>query len=152
MKLAVYQPVVPSYRVPFFNKLACVPGIDLSVYASKTFPDSPATSDAPFNFAYEEHQVSSGFRNRVFWQHGLYVPRHFGPGDAIVISGNVRMLSNLPLMLEAKRRGVALVWWTHGWSTGTTRASLWVRRRFMNFADTVLLYTDREVERFKRTW
>jgi glycosyltransferase involved in cell wall biosynthesis len=84
------------------------------------------------------------FGGRAFWQKKLGV--QLTRGDVLIINGNPRILSNYPLWVIAKLRGVPVVWWGHGWSAGSRGRRAGFRQSIMRFADAVLLYTERERE------
>jgi glycosyltransferase involved in cell wall biosynthesis len=78
-------------------------------------------------------------------QRGVHIPDHFRAGDVAVVSGNLRILSNYPLILSARRRGLGVVWWGQGWSATSTRLGALVRHQLMRrLADICLVYTERE--------
>jgi glycosyltransferase involved in cell wall biosynthesis len=85
------------------------------------------------------------------WQVGaLSVP--ISRGDAVVVSGGPRCLTNLLLLLRARLRGARTIWWGQLWS-GTTRMHRFlVRLLLMRLADAVLFYTDAEVATYRARW
>ncbi|MCP3930982.1 MAG: hypothetical protein GY705_18010, partial [Bacteroidetes bacterium] len=106
IRVAIYQPVVPQYRLSFFNALANYEGLDVSLHVSRTFPDSPDSVDGPFDFKYYEYKASGLIGNRLFWQSGLRIPDELSRGDVVVICANPRMISYIPLVLQAKKRKI----------------------------------------------
>ena len=153
MRVVVYQPVIPDYRVPLFNGLANQKNLILTVFASKSFPQSPDTSKHLFEFSYVECSTKSFLNANFFWQIGKSIPDELGPNDAIVLSGNIRLLSNIPLIAKAKLRRIPIVWWTHARSSSSSLFWYWIRRRIIHIvADTVLLYTDAEKKTFLKNW
>jgi len=68
------------------------------------------------------------------------------PGDVLIVDGNPRWLSNYPLILRAKMRGIPVVWWGQGWSVGSYGNRAALRQRIMRMMDAVVLYTEKERE------
>jgi len=151
VNVAVYQPVIPDYRVPFFTALHRRREIELEIFASMSFPLCPETPGRDFEFLFRPVPGRSFLNNRLFWQSGLEVPARFQQGDVLVLCGNPRYVSNYPLLLAARMRGLGVVWWGHGHTPGSRRWSENVRKEIMRLADVILLYTDREVDEYRRS-
>ena len=143
------QVVIPHYRVPLYDRLAGLVDIDLVVHAGHKNPGVTALDsieDLPYTNLH--HEVKGILGTELFWQHSAQLAPCMQPGDVLVLNGDVRFLSNYPLILQAKRRGVGLVWWGHGFS----RRHQWVNRvrwALLKHMDAVLLYTDAELSRYK---
>jgi len=148
MNVAVIQPVVPSYRISFFNALHQRPEFHLEVFAGMSAPGCPITPCDSFDFTFNLAPLCSIWRNRIFWQYDVRVPHNFGAGDVLVLCGNPRYLSNYPLMFSARLKKVGIVWWGHGHTPGPKRWSENVRKWIMRLADAILLYTDKEIDDF----
>jgi len=151
IRVAIYQPVIPQYRLTFFNKLATCSELDVSLHASKTFPDAPDSVDGPYDFKYYEYPASGLIGNRLFWQSGLRLPDELSQGDVAVICANPRMISYIPLVLQTKKRKAGLVFWGHGHTAGANHMTESIRHRLMSFGDVVLLYHQNEIELFRKT-
>jgi glycosyltransferase involved in cell wall biosynthesis len=142
----IVQPVIPRYRVSLFEALANRAEFSLEVHASKSLAGAPSSvTDVP-HWGDLSHDSIALFGGRLFWQKGLSIPASFGQGDVLVLTGNPRFLSNLPIALQARRQGVGIVWWGHGWSPTSVAWRASIRYRLMQLVDVVLLYTDEEVE------
>jgi len=76
----------------------------------------------------------------------LDVPLH--TGDVLVLNGNPRILTNYPLWMRARKTGVPVLWWGHGWSAGSHGFRAMIRRQMMRIPDGVILYTEKEREEF----
>jgi glycosyltransferase involved in cell wall biosynthesis len=107
-------------------------------------------SEKEFEFRFHPVRSKGFFRNRIFLQTGIKIPSHFQKGDVLVISGNPRYLSNYPIVFVARRRGLGIIWWGHGYTAGSRGWTVTVRKRIMRIADVVLLYTDKEVDDYRR--
>jgi glycosyltransferase involved in cell wall biosynthesis len=150
IKVLIQQPVIPAYRVAVFSALADRADLACEVHASMQAPGCPDTCSDEFAFAFHAHPCRTLWNGAAFWQAGLGIPSHFGPGDVLVASGNPRFLSTLRLILQAKRRRLGIVWWGHGWSASSKPLRASPRRVLMRLlADAWLLYTQQEVERYE---
>jgi len=145
----VVQPALPRYRIPFFRavqKGMQKKGIALCVYASLRDHLGLESTPADGFKAKIGPTMSCFLGSRIFWQRQVDVA--LGSGDVLVLNGNPRILSNYPLWLRARRSGVPVVWWGHGWSAGSHGMAALIRRQIMRLADGVILYTEKEREQF----
>lgn len=150
INVAIYQPVIPEYRIPFFTALQRRHEINIQVFASVSVPGAPDTPQTNFEFSFHPVKYRAFLKNRLAWQSGFRIPDYFKRGDVIVVCANPRFLHIYPLMLAAKKRRVGFVWWGHGHTPGPKRLSENIRKFIMKFADVLLLYTDKEVEEYRR--
>ncbi|MFM1890775.1 MAG: GDP-mannose-dependent alpha-(1-6)-phosphatidylinositol monomannoside mannosyltransferase, partial [Planctomycetota bacterium] len=150
MTLSVHlvQPIVPSYRIPVFRRLATASGIDLTVWAdSKSSAASlqGVTSDTGFRIrAAPLHRLGP-----FFWQPASIAAATSGP-DVLLLSWAARSL-DLPFALRrARRRGVATVLWGHGFGTSHPILGDLRRSKSRDAADAFLLYGPAGRERLAR--
>jgi glycosyltransferase involved in cell wall biosynthesis len=146
LRVQIVQPVVAHYRRPFFEALIAAPELSVSVDASPYAPGVPPSVLCASPRIDTTHPCLDFFGGRVLWQRGLRLHADMRPGDVLVVTGNPRFVSNLPLMLQARRRGVAIAWWGHGWSATSKPRRAALRLWMMRLADAVVLYTDAEIE------
>ncbi len=138
MKIRIFQPIVPEYRVALFNGVGRHYGECVEIWASagdgqdKSYP----LEEMRFDYSHAFRKVGP-FR----WQKGLSV-KGLTRGDVIVICGDVHQLSSLWVAWKAKCRGIGVVWWGHhktamskSWKV---RLRLWFTKRL---ASVVLCYT-----------
>lgn len=150
INVQIIQPVVPKYRVPLFGSLLEENKFEVFIMAAKEEPGG-VKSVVPFHENVDlNHPIKTIFK-KLMWQENLYLLPNMSKGDVLIISGNVKFLSNYPLILEAKKRKVTVVWWGHGWSSTTSTFSFFIRKYIMKLvADVLLLYTEEEQELFIR--
>jgi glycosyltransferase involved in cell wall biosynthesis len=144
INLQVVQPVVPHYRLPFFDGVAARSDLRLRLLASPRIAGNPDSVAVPKGYADTSLPCLEFAGGRLLWQKGLSLDPRLGRGDVLVLEGNPRFASNLPLLLAARRRGVAVVWWGHGWSATSRPWRARLRRTLMRLADVVVLYTEDE--------
>jgi glycosyltransferase involved in cell wall biosynthesis len=145
-RIIVVQPVVPSYRLGLFARLASKIGRQFTVYASAR--DMGVLTDRLEQPAWER---PLGSIKVIFpgleWQSGaMGIP--IRKNDIVVISGGPRCLSNLALMLKARTYGATTVWWGHYWSSTSARWRAAIRHALMRFSNFILFYTEHEITEF----
>lgn len=148
-RVAVIQTVIPNYRVPLFDRLHASLAGRVTFYGAPTAIGHPKSDVPPsdhYQLCLDTAPMAGG---RVTWQLGAFrVLQSLRRGDVLVVPGDPRLISNIPLMLQARARGIKTLWWGHGFTAGTAHR-VGLRQRMMKLADAVLLYTDREVQRYR---
>lgn len=148
INVQIIQPAVPKYRVPLFESLLGDNRFEAFLMAAKDEPGG-VKSVVPFHENVDLTHPIKTILKKLMWQKDLYLLPNMSKGDVLIINGNIKFLSNYPLILEAKRRGVAVIWWGHGWSSTTSALSFFIRKYIMKLvADVLLLYTEKEKELF----
>lgn len=147
--VTIVQPIVPAYRVPLFSRLARRETLDVWVHASARNNRGGAASVPPSGF---QGQINHRSRRipalGLVWQQGVQMDNVRGPGDVLVVCGDLRYMSNYRLITIARRRGAGVIWWGHAWSPTSRIWSSRVRYALMRrLADVVLVYSDRERDR-----
>ena len=147
-KITIVQPSVPSYRVPFFNRLREHYGNRFSVYASMGGLGVLTQREKPFVWERWIGPIKM-LPLGVEWQAGaLSIP--VSDGDVLVVSGSPRTVSTYLLLLKAKLRGAKIVILGHFRSSTSRPWRMWLRLKLLCLADIALFYTDREVESASR--
>lgn len=152
MNIQIVQPLIPEYRVPFFQKLVQNSAHQVRVFASRQLPNDPSIKTAACidSALHLDHPCTGFLNNRLLWQRGILLEDRLRSGDVLVVCGNARFLSNYPLIWQAKRRNIATVWWGIGSMPGQNRLRYFLRTTIMRWMDIVLLYTEREKQEFLR--
>lgn len=152
MNVQIVQPLIPEYRVPFFQQLIQNHEHQVRVFASRNLPNdrSIKTADCIDSAFKLDHPCTGFMNNTLLWQRGILLEDRLTSGDVLVVCGNARFLSNYPLIWQAKRRNIGTVWWGIGSMPGQNRLRYVLRTGIMRWMDVVLLYTEREKEEFLR--
>ena len=149
MQLQIMHPLIAHYRVTLFDRLDRLPGVNFFVCAGRKLPrNSSLMSVEGLPYADLTHDYHRVLGTELLWQQEARLLPNMGPGDVLVLSGDVRVLSNYPLILQAKRRGVGLVWWGHGFSRRHQGVNK-VRWALLKHMDAILLYSDAELIRYR---
>lgn len=147
MQTFFLQPLVPHYRVPFFTRLSAERDLGLTVHASLRIPGQELETAPvpPGAFELVLHPCTLTAGGRLYWQEDLALPKGFGRGDVYVMPGSPRYPRNFLLAAEARARGGAVIWFSHGYGVGISERALALRRAAAARFDHVMLYTDAEV-------
>jgi len=150
INVQIIQPVVAKYRLPLFEALINDKRFNVTVMAGLTEPGGVKSANIKNEKIILNYPIKTVFK-KLMWQSGVYLLKEMKQGDVLIILGNIKFLSNYPLIWKAKRKKVSVVWWGHGWSSTTTKISFFIRKQIIKLcADTLLLYTYKEKELFIR--
>ena len=140
MKIRIFQPIVPEYRVALFEGLSSRYNGGVEVWAAAqlyTGDQSVRMSGCKFDYSHKFHKCGP-----LVWQSGLSIkgldPNH----DIVVINGDIHQLSALWVALKCKIKGMPVVWWGHHKTANSlpfnVRIRLWIAK---HLADIFLAYT-----------
>ncbi|MEQ5170120.1 glycosyltransferase [Proteus terrae] len=147
-KILILQPVIPNYRLDFFDKLYEDKSIDLKIKASnKDMIGVKTCTEAKEREYIELIGNFISFFNIFFWQRGLRLQSILW-ADVVVISGNPRLLNHVLFLLFCKITKRKVVWWGQGWTAGSHGLNAKIRRQLMRLADALALYTEKEAIEF----
>lgn len=145
IRVSIQQPVLPSFRVAFFNALAAENRFRLRVFADDTFPGHSIPFPDDCNFQTRKCDCVSLAGTEFFWQKNL--KDALNDTDVLVVNGNPRYLSSMALLFAAKRRQIPSIWWGQGWCATSKPWRVFIRRWLMRWLpDIILLYTHKEAE------
>lgn len=149
IKVAIYQPVIPHYRISLFNHLARLPNLELIAFCSDSIYQYPKNELTNARFKFVLGSCLSFF-SFLYFQKKIFIPKDFSRGDVIVICGNPRFVSNFFIVKEAKKRKIAIIWWGHLHSATSILWRSKIRYRIMkSCADMYLFYYKYEADIFK---
>jgi len=135
--LAIFQRVVPEYRVRVFERIAEQTNFNITLYATR-FAAKPAGVECR-----EVGEIPLG-RLRI---HPRVVSTILGGRhDVFLCEGSISLFASLSAAVRAFRRGTALVWWTSMWRpNGVIGPGRGARRLFVHrvlrAADAVATYS-----------
>ncbi|MFP3852768.1 MAG: glycosyltransferase family 4 protein [Anaerolineales bacterium] len=147
-KVVLQQRVLPSYRIPFFDRLASVCAGGLEVYAGMPRPgESILTGREPERARWVKAD------NRHWFAGGLYMLRQPGlitwlddsTPEALVLEANLRYLDNWRAIHWAKAESVPVI----GWGLGAPAVSdgwnpaAWLWSRFLTSFDALITYSSK---------
>jgi glycosyltransferase involved in cell wall biosynthesis/O-antigen/teichoic acid export membrane protein len=137
LSLAIFQRVVPEYRVRVFERIAEQTNYNITLYATR-FAAKPAGVECR-----EVGEIPLG-RLRVHPKVVSTILR--GRHDVFLCEGSISLFASLSAAVRAFRRGTALVWWTSMWRpNGVIGPGRGARRLFVHrvlrAADAVATYS-----------
>lgn len=149
-RVLVIQPALPHYRRDFFIRIAQNLAQTFLLYYSPASMEELTKHGQRLPCTIQVGPIMTILPG-VQWQRGaLSIPIH--QGDVLIVSGNPRCLSNIFLILKAKRRGAQTVWWGQYWSSTTKSHRFLIRMLLMSMVDAVLLYTDAELASYRNSF
>ena len=135
-RVVILQQIVPKYRVHFFNELKA--HLDFELYASnKGLEKSLSTFTEDIN--YKQNIVKSLiFENRAIFQ---FLPfRKLISKDIVIFEFNIRIISNIFLLLIRIAINKKNILWSHGITESMSHFSKFVRVFFIKRANSVIVY------------
>ncbi|MER5099140.1 glycosyltransferase [Providencia stuartii] len=145
IKVAIFQPIIPHYRVSFFLNLLDNSTIDFHIYASEK--DINGLSSESSIFEKKQFNKLGNIikipKVNAYWQRGikLFSILKF---DAVVISGNPRYINQMILFLFCKLFRIKIIWWGQGWTANKRGFLAKLRRKLMLNSNGIILYTEKE--------
>ncbi len=139
MKIRIFQPIVPEYRVALFEGLAERYGDNIEIFAAEGLGQ-----DKSYPLKKMRYDYSHSFRRigPFLWQTGLSL-KGLSRGDVAVVCGDVHQLSSLWIAFKAKCCGIKVVWWGHHVSAQAKESRVGIRLRIAKcLSDVFLCYTD----------
>lgn len=146
IRVCIQQPALPAYRVPVFAELARRPGISLEVIFS-TRAKLPHVQAEGFQARQMAERTLLLWPRDVRWVSAQMRAADPATADVAVLEYNSGLPSLLPAIRKARRRGVGVVVWGHGYSWRDSKWSRRLRNWLGAKADAILLYNHHARER-----
>lgn len=148
IRLAVFQPALPKYRVPVFQELTRRASIQFKLFYSS---DEPVKNVEPVGFDAEPISSRVLLDNpRLIWRQKQIDVARNGDFDVVMAGWNTRYISLIASLRIAAKRGLPTVAWGHGYSKQENRAKRNFRDWVGNNATAVLFYGSRARNDFVR--
>ncbi|MEM7622381.1 MAG: glycosyltransferase [Planctomycetota bacterium] len=136
IRVLMQQAAMPAFRVPYYRSLASRDSIDLTVLYGEL--DLPNVEPDGFKAEFRRiKQLPGGFKHDG--RHLQMLER--GRWDAISMAWNTRFVSLFPGIRKAKKLGMGVVVWGHGYSKNEGPFRSWLRYKAGAMADAVVLYS-----------
>ena len=146
-KLVIIQPILPFYRIAFFNILSRLLN-HLVLYHSPSFSDFKSLESSD-TITFDRHVLPPllHFPFNLRWQSGLLdIP--LDHHTVVCICGAPRDFSTLLFIVRCIILRVPIIWWGHYRSSSTSLPGLLIRVLLMRISSSVLFYTNKEVTRY----
>jgi len=155
-KVAVFQRVIPHYRVGVFETIAASERYDYTFIYGQEADDSflklSRGSDLPFACRL------SPIRSWRIWP--IATPMYYQPAevaaalsdefDVLIFNSDFHIVSYMLATFAGRAVGKKIIHWGHGVCLGGPRPELWWARRLMSeLANAVLLYGQREADYYR---
>ena len=148
MKVIIFQPALPNYRIDFFNRINNSQNLELDVYFSDASLGILTKSKKKYTWAHKIGnliQILPG----LYWQFGA-LAINISKSDCVVVCGAPRNLTTILILLKAKFRNIKTVWWGQYWSSTSKKYRQRIRLVISKLSTSLLFYTDLEVNKFKK--
>lgn len=135
VRVCVLQPIVPSYRIPFFRALSRVPGLDIEVWADLKRPLGSLKGlreSSEFKLRHAPYRMCAGL---VYQPAVIQAVR--SSFDAVIVTDNVRSPS---LFAALAARRTPMILWGHGFGKRHELTGHALRLLAYRSADAGLLY------------
>lgn len=145
IRTIVVQPSLAAYRSAVYRDLNSRKDIALRLWYGS---DPGITNIEPRDFA-AEHRPQKVWRlagQTVLWHPAQIEAARQKDVDVIVLSWSSRYLSLGPAIRTAKRRGIGVVLWGHGFSRSESPLRKWARDRIAGLADSLLFYDQKTAD------
>ncbi len=148
IRVVVAQPALPKYRIPVFRELASRPGIGLTVtYGSDKHLENRQAEG--FSAVPVRQRMIGRGRLHFFWDASAIRNADRRSADVLVLGWNTRSLS-LPIAAKkARKRGLGVVLWGHGFSKSEAGWRRRLRDKVGVLADSVMFYNRSAASRFR---
>lgn len=146
IRVCFQQPALPAYRVPVFAELARRPGISVEVLFSSR-AKLPNVAAEGFEARQVRERRLLAWPREVRWVSAQFEAVDPQRADVAVLEHNSGVPSLVPAIRRAKKNGVGVVVWGHGYSVRDNKASRALRNWIGRQADAVVLYDQHARER-----
>lgn len=147
IRTALFQPLLPAYRVPVFTRLAAQPGIDLTLFVGQPARGS-SLGDVPAPPGLKvEAAPRHAWRDRLFFQPQALWAALGDRFDVLVLPWVTREVHLLPTLALARARGLGTVVWGHGYSKAESARRRQARNAMGRLAHATLFYARRAADR-----
>ena len=138
LRIRIFQPIVPEYRVQLFEGVAERYGDRIEVWAASEYGGDKSFPMDKMKHDYGHKLVRLG---PFAWQRGLSI-HGLKEGDIIVICGDLHQLSSLWIAIKAKFFGIKVIWWGHHKTATSRRIGIFIRLAIAKLlSDAYLCYT-----------
>jgi|AntAceMinimDraft_9_1070365.scaffolds.fasta_scaffold00699_6 glycosyltransferase involved in cell wall biosynthesis len=122
MRIAIFWNYLYHYRIPFYEKLGQVPGIEVTVFHggfenSKNNIKQNALEHYFRSIKIKTREINC-FGAVIYFQTCMWKILFSNRYDAIVCEGNFGILSNLLIALYSKIMRIRFLYWAAGWERG----------------------------------
>ena len=148
MKVIIFQPALPNYRIDFFNRINNFQNFDVDVYYSDSSLGILTKSKNRYKWAYKIGKLIQIFPG-LYWQFGA-LSIDISKFDCVVVCGAPRNLTTILILLKAKFRNKKTIWWGQYWSSTSKKYRQRIRLIISKLSTSLLFYTDLEVSKFKK--
>lgn len=150
INILLIQMILPPYRLPFFQKLANSPLLNLTIAYGRSFWKSDLESiENPDRLkVYPLRNYYLGRKAQAAFQKGFLNLLRRERFEVIIAEFNPRIISNIIVFLYSRIIGNKFIWWGHGTSPNSTDIIIRFRILLISLADALICYDAVQAEKF----
>jgi len=146
-KIYHIQPALPNYRLDYFDRIYSSSEGSV-IYPLKSDLNFHIQDKKKWNMPYgKEISLPLGFK----WYSGVFVPK-YDKDTVIILTGNVRYLSNYFAIFFARLKSAKVIWWGHYRSASSNKYSTFIRMLIAKSCSAILFYTEGEKRQFEKSF
>ncbi len=153
MRIALFQPAVPHYRAPLFDRLGSEPGIELTVFAGATNRGlKQAAVGTQYRYVHAPvRELRLGRLDLRFQRKQLSEPWSKAY-DLVILPWDAHYVSLGLAIIKGRLNGIPVVLWGHGYSKKPRRIGDWLRNAYGTAADGIIVYSKTVAEMLVERW
>ncbi|MGH8645277.1 MAG: glycosyltransferase family 4 protein [Gammaproteobacteria bacterium] len=149
----MFQPAVPHYRAPLFDRLGSEPGIELTVFAGATKGGlKQAAAGTQYRYVHAPVRELQLGRLDLRFQRKQLAETWRKAFDLVILPWDAHYLSLGLAIIKGRLNGVPVVLWGHGYSKMPRRIADWLRNAYGTAADGVIVYSKTVAEILVERW
>jgi glycosyltransferase involved in cell wall biosynthesis len=138
-RVVIQQPTLAKYRVPVFANLAARRNVDLHLdYGS--MDELPNVEPEGFGGTFVPIRKVKVAGRGVLMHPPIWDRTAADACDVLILTWNLHFANLVPALLRAKKNGVKIILWGHGYSKNEAGWRAWPRSKVGRMADATLLY------------
>ncbi len=150
MRVIIFQPALPQYRLDFFERVDEFLNHELSVYYSEAKLGILVRGNNQYKWA-KKLGTMKKLLPGLYWQ-SKALTVDISSADYIVVCGDPRNLSTILILIKAIWMKKKTIWWGQYWSSTSRKYRQIIRVYISKLANSILFYTDDEVLNFKKNF
>ena len=153
MRIALFQPALPHYRAPLFDRLGSEPGIELTVFAGATKGGLKQVAvGTQYRYVHAPVRELQLGRLDLRFQGKQLAETRSKAFDLIILPWDPHYLSLGMAITKGRLNRIPVVLWGHGYSKNPRRIGDWMRNAYGTAADGIIVYSKSVAQMLVERW
>jgi len=153
VRIALFQPALPHYRAPLFDRLGSEPGIELTVFAGATKAGLKQVAvGTQYRYVYAPVRELQLGRLDLRFQRKQLTQTRSKAYDLIILPWDAHYLSLGMAITKGRLSRIPVVLWGHGYSKKPRRIGDWMRNAYGTAADGIIVYSKSVAQMLVERW